>query len=84
MPWDSLWFFIQSQAPSLEVIATFAALAALILVMPRLAGVKWSYWNIARDISLLAFFAITALILLHLEPEHHWMQQAAQWLNDRF
>ena len=84
MPWDSLWYFFQSEAPSLEVIATFVALAAIILVLPRFAGIRWSYWIVARDVALLAFFAIVALILLRLEPEHHWMQQSAQWLNGLF
>jgi hypothetical protein len=81
MPWDSVLFFIQSQAPSLEVIATFTVLAAIILVMPRFAGIRWSYWVIGRDIALLAFFAIIALILLRLEPEHHYMQRTADWFG---
>ncbi len=84
MPWDSIVFFIQSQVPSLEVIATFVALAAVILVMPRLAGIRWSYWIVARDLSLLAFFAISALLMLRLEPEHHWMQRVASWVQNLF
>jgi cell division protein FtsW (lipid II flippase) len=84
MPWDSLVSFIQAQAPSLEVIATFVVLAGIILVMPRLAGIRWSYWIVARDISLLAFFAIAALVMLRMEPEHHWMQRSANWLQNLF
>ena len=82
MPWDSLVQFIQMQAPSIEVIITFVALAAIILVMPRLAGIRWSYWIVARDISLLAFFAVTALYMLHMEPEHHWMQRTSNWIQN--
>jgi hypothetical protein len=52
MPWDTVWLFIQSQAPSLEVVGTFVALGAAILLMPRLAGIKWSYRVMARDLSL--------------------------------
>ena len=84
MPWDSISYFVQSQAPSLEVLVTFVALAAIILVMPRLAGIKWSYWIITRDILLLALFAVAALLLLRLEPERHWMQLAGTWLNNLF
>ena len=84
MPLDSIWFFIQSQAPSLELIITFAGLAAIILVMPRVLGIKWSYWIVTRDLLLLALFAVMALLLLRLEPERHWMQQTVNWLGSLF
>jgi hypothetical protein len=84
MPLDSIWFFVRSQAPSLELIVTFAGLAAIILVMPRVLGIKWSYWIVTRDLLLLALFAVMALLLLRLEPERHWMQQTVNWLGSLF
>jgi len=84
MPWDTVWLFIQSQAPSLEVVGTFVALGAAILLMPRLAGIKWSYRVMARDLSLLVFFAVLSLYLIGQEPEHHWMQRTSDWLDSFF
>ena len=84
MPWDTVWLFIQSQAPSLEVVGTFIALGAAILLMPRLAGIKWSYRIMVRDLSLLAFFAVLSLYLIGQEPEHHWMQRLSDWLDTFF
>jgi len=84
MPWESFLFFVRSETPSLELIVTFAGLAAIILVMPRLAGIKWSYWIVTRDLLLLALFAVLAMLLLRLEPQRHWMQEAVNWLRNLF
>ena len=82
MPWDTVWLFIQSQAPSLEVVATFVALGAAILLMPRLAGIRLSLRIVVRDLALLTFFAALSLYLIGSEPLHHWMQQLSNWLQN--
>ena len=82
MPWETLLLFIQSQAPSLEVVGTFAALGAAILLMPRLAGIRLSYRIVVRDLALLTFFAALSLYLISTEPQHHWMQRLSDWMQN--
>src|ERR1700687_4472617 len=84
MTWESFLFFVRSETPSLELIITFPGLAAIILGVPRLAGIKWSYWIVTRDLLLLALFAVLALLLLRLEPQRHWIQEAVNWLRNLF
>jgi hypothetical protein len=82
MPWDPVWSYIQSLAPSFEMLGVFLAIVASIFVVQRLAGVRWTVRSVVRDLALVTLMGILALIVIGQEPDHHFMQRTATWLEN--